>query len=275
MSEEKAISTAAPQGEAAEPANTGNGQNTDLSSNASEAANPTKAPADTSVPSSSEFDPQTTYTGLLRQFETVNKSYGELRKEFTRRTQYESELKKQIDTLTRAFAEATKEQISPEDFIKNIQTQGINALNPLRDQWQKEISEKYDGALSQRDQELGSLKINFAIMQRQLDSENYPDFAKLRPLMYELATSENCPVNMDGDVSVALDSLYKMARSLSMETAVKEAEKNGQRKAEAQLAKEAATSVVTGGKSGLPADPSKMSVEQLRQHFVSRIGESE
>lgn len=274
MSEEKAISTAVSQEETAAPANTGDVEN-DIASSASETANPLKVPTDKTAPSVSEFDPQTNYNQIVKQLETVNKSYGELRKDYTRRTQYESELKKQIETLSRAFAEATKSEISPEDFVKNIQTQGIKALDPLRQQWAKEIQEKYDGALNERDNHISKLRTDFAIMQRQLDTETYPDFAKMRPLMAELANSDQCPVNLDGDLDLAIDSLYKMARSLSMETAVKEAETKGRQKAEVQLAKEAATSVATGGKSGLPTDPSKMSVEQMRAAFVQRIGEAE
>lgn len=275
MSEEKATSNAASQEQTAAPANTGDVEVISNASDASNAANPSKAPADKMAPSASEFDPQTNYNQLNKQLETITKSYSELRRDYTRRTQYEADLKKQIETLSRAFAEATKEEMSPEDFVKNIQTQGIKALNPLREQWIKEVQEKYDTELSSRDSTIGKLRTDFAIMQRQLDTENYPDFAKLRPLMHELASSENCPVNLDGDLDLALDSLYKMARSLSMETAVKEAEIKGRQKAEVQLAKEAATSVATGGKSGLPTDPSKMSVEQLRAAFVQRIGEAE
>lgn len=251
-------------------------QDVQTSVNASDTVNASKVPTDKAQPAVSEFDPKTNYESLVKQLETVNKSYGDLRREFTRRTQHESDLKKQIDTLTKAFAEATKEEISPADFVQSIQTQGIKALNPLREQWIGEVKSTYDKALEERDSQYTQLKTDFEIMRREMDAAKYPDFAKLKDTMNELANSDSCPVDWTQDTGVVLDTLYKLARSYSMENAIKEAKTLGEKEAEAKLAKESATAVAPGGKSGGPTDPREIKdIGKLRQYFVSQLGEAE
>jgi hypothetical protein len=271
--EEKTISTAAPMGQAAEPVKE---TESSASLNVSAEVDASKVPTDKTLPASTGFDPKTSYDMLVKQLEGANKSYGELRKEFTRRTQYESELKKQIDTLSKAFAEATKSEISPEEFVKSIQTQGIKALNPLKEQWRQEIKSEYDNALTEEKNARMSLQTNFEIMRRELDTVNYPDFPKLKDTMNELANSPECPVDWNQDTGIVLDTLYKLARSYSMEKAIQEAKSIGATEAEAKLAKESATAVAPGGKSGGPTNPTDIKdISKLRQYFVSQIGEAE
>lgn len=277
MSENKATNEVAPSagGQAADSATSDETSNGSPIS-ASAVEQQTNTPTSTPVESISEFDPRTSYDSLVKQLETVNKSYGELRREFTRRTQYESELKKQIESLSHAFAQATEEEVSPEDFIKALQTQGIKALNPLKDKWTKDLQTSYETALQERDGQLLNLRTQFEIMRRQQDVTNYPDFAKLQETMQQLAESENCPVDWNQDPAVVLDTLYKLARAVSAETAVKQAKQLGRQEAEAQLAKEAATSVATGGKSGATSNPKEIKdIKKLREYFVSQIGEAE
>jgi len=216
-----------------------------------------------------EFNPRTSYDSLVKELQSVNKNYGNLRSEFTRRTQYEAQLKQQIETLHKAFAEATKQEVSPEEFMKSLQTQGVKAFDPLRDQWTKELKDEHNKALAERDGQISKLEINVAIMSRRADSENYPDFAKLMPVMQEIAGSENCPVDWNQDVDVIYDTLYKLARDLKAEESVKKAHELGRKEADAQAAKEASTAVAAGGKtntSGL--DPRKMSAADLKKHFA-------
>jgi len=271
--EEHTTSNAAPEGQAAEPVNT---ETPEVSSNASVAVDSSKAPTDTVKDAAPEFDPKTSYSSLVKELESVNKNYGELRKEYTRRTQYESELKKQIESLSGAFAEATKEKISPEDFIKSIQTQGIDALNPLREQWTNDIRSQYDKALEERDARMAKMEVDLAIMQRRADATNYPDFTKLEPAMQQLLDSPECPVDVDKvGTAQALDTLYKLARSYSMEEAIKQAKTVGEKDAEKRLAKESATAMASGGKSGAPETLEGKSAAELRQHFARTIGISD
>lgn len=215
------------------------------------------------------FDPRTSYDALVKQLESVNKNYGNLRSEYTRRTQYESQLKSQIDSLHKAFAQATKQEISPEEFMKSLQTQGLKAFDPLREEWTKELKTEHEKALEERDQKITGLQTNFEIMRRELDVKSYPNFAELKSVMNEIASSDNCPVDWNQDVGVIYDTLYKLARDLKAEESVKQAHEIGRKSADAQSAKEAASAVAAGGKtntSGL--DTRNMSAAQLKQHFT-------
>lgn len=215
------------------------------------------------------FDPRTSYDALVKQLESVNKNYGNLRSEYTRRTQYEAQLKQQIDSLHKAFAQATKQEVSPEEFMKSLQTQGVKAFDPLREEWQKEWKSEHDKALETRDQEITGLKTNFEIMRRELNIAEYPDFAKLKPVMNDIASSENCPVDWNQDIGVIYDTLYKLARDLKAEESVKQAHEIGRKSADAQAAKEAASAVAAGGKTNTAGlDTRKMSAAQLKQHFA-------
>ena len=223
----------------------------------------------TSTPAAPAFDPKTSYDSLVKQLESVNKNYGNLRSEYTRRTQYEAQLKAQLDSLHKAFTQATKQEISPEEFMKALQTQGVKAFDPLREEWTKELKDSHTKELEARDGQISKLQINQAILSRKLDSENYPDFSKLMPVMQEIAGSENCPVDWNQDVDVIYDTLYKLARDLKAEESVKQAHELGRQKADAQAAKEASTAVAAGGKtntSGL--DTRNMSAADLRKHFT-------
>lgn len=223
----------------------------------------------TPVAAAPTFDPKTSYDSLVKQLESVNKNYGNLRSEYTRRTQYESQLKAQLDNLHKAFTEATKQEISPEEFMKSLQTQGVKAFDPLRAEWTKELKTEHEKALEARDQEITSLKTNFEIMRREIDATNYPDFAKLKPVMNEIASSENCPVDWNQDVGVIYDTLYKLARDLKAEESVKQAHQLGKQQADAQAAKEAGSAVAAGGKTNTTGlDTRQMSAEQIKKHFA-------
>lgn len=215
------------------------------------------------------FDPKTSYDSLVKQLESVNKNYGNLRSEYTRRTQYESQLKQQIDSLHKAFAEATKQEVSPEEFMKSLQTQGVKAFDPLRQEWQKEWKTEHEKELEARDQKITGLETNFEVMRRELDVANFPDFAKLKPIMNEIASSENCPVDWNQPVGVIYDTLYKLARDLKAEESVKQAHELGRKSADAQAAKEASTAVAAGGKTNTAGlDTRSMSAADLKKHFA-------
>lgn len=220
-------------------------------------------------PAAPAFDPRTSYDALVKQLESVNKNYGNLRSEYTRRTQYEAEMKRQLDTLHKAFTQATKQEISPEEFMKSLQTQGVKAFDPLREEWTKELSDTHKKALEERDGQISKLQVNQAVLSRKLDSENYPDFGKLMPAMQEIASAENCPVDWNQDVDVIYDTLYKLARDLKAEESVKQAHELGRQKADAQAAKEASTAVAAGGKTNTTGlDTRNMSAADLRKHFT-------
>jgi len=228
-----------------------------------------KVPTDTLPTTVPGFDAKTSYDQL-------QKSYGELRKEFTRRTQHESELQKKLDNLTGLIAKATEVPLNPEQFLKDLQTQPQKALEPLFAKQIEGVKSEYSQTIEGLNQRLSLSEFRAERLARVLDGDNYPDFKKLEPLMKQLADDENTPLDFNREPGEILDALYKLARTLSMESAIQEARTIGRKETESQLQKEAATSVVTGGKSGIPANPSDIKdMAKLRQYFVSQIGEAE
>lgn len=235
-----------------------------------------QSPTDNTANTEPAFDPRQSYDGLKSQFENLNKSYSEIRRAYTQSTQGYSDLKKQMDQMVKALSEATKEEISPEDFMKSLQSQGVKAFDPLRQQWTTEVKSEYEKALEERDTQITQIQTQFEVMRRELDQTNYPDFAKLKPVMNELANSENCPVDFNQPVGVIYDALYKLAKTLSAENAVKEAHSRGVKDAQANLAKEAGTAVATGGKAGSINNPADIKdLKKMREYFVSQIGEAD
>lgn len=272
MSEEQATNEAAPaaaEGQAAESAKIETPVAQDVSSNEQSVAPQVKAPADKPVSTTPAFDAKTSY-------DTLQKSYAELRKEFTRRTQHESELQKKLDNLAQTLAKATETPIDPQQFLKDLQTQPDKALEPLLMKHIEGVKSEYAQKLDEMSQRLSLSEFRAERLARLSDSENYPDFKKLEPLMKQLAEDENTPLDFNREPGELIDALYKLARTLSMEQAINEAKTMGKKEAETQLAKEAATSVVTGGKSGVPTSPGEIKdLSKLRQYFVNQIGEAE
>lgn len=264
------INEAAPaaEGQAAESTNTEVVQENNQA-NAPVTDQAVKVPTDVPPTTVPGFDAKTSYDQL-------QKSYGELRKEFTRRTQHESELQKKLDNLTGLIAKATEVPLNPEQFLKDLQTQPQKALEPLFAKQIEGVKSEYSQTIEGLNQRLSLSEFRAERLARVLDGDNYPDFKKLEPLMKQLADDENTPLDFNREPGEILDALYKLARTLSMETAIQEARTIGKKEAESQLQKEAATSVVTGGKSGIPGNPSDIKdMAKLRQYFVSQIGEAE
>ena len=254
--------------------------------NAAEAANNAVSIADTSkvdpkatansTPEAPAFDPRTNYDALKSQFENLNKSYSELRKFNTQQSQGYSSLKKQLEDLTQVFKEATKEEISPEDFMKALQTQGVKAFDPLKQQWTGELKSDYDKRIEAMQTERAADRVILEDMRRQIDTTNYPDYMKLKPVMNEIANMENCPIDWAQDMGVIYDTLYKLAKANSAESAMKEAHSQGLKEAEAKIAREAGTAVATGGKAASVSNPSEIKdLSKLREYFVAQLGEAE
>ena len=223
-------------------------------------------PAQKTEAVSSVFDAQKNYDVLRSEFEKVSKNYSELRKEFTRRTQNESELQKKMDSLLETISKATETPINPEQFIRDLQTQGPKALEPHFKKWVEPIKIEYDKALEEKDNHIFALQRDFTLARMRTDSSNYPDFTKLETVMKEIAEDDNCPVDFDKPVNEIYHALYKLAKDRSAEQAVKLAHEEGKKDAELQLAKEAKTTVAGGGKTGGTTVPNwdKMSADKMR-----------
>jgi hypothetical protein len=235
----------------------------------------TKATTNT-TPEAPAFDPRTSHEQLLKQFESVNKNYSELRKFSTQQSQSYSSLKKQLEDLTSIFKEATKEEISPEDFMRALQSQGVKAFDPLKQQWTNELKSDYDKRLEAIQAERTNDRVQIEEMRRTVDAQNYPDFQKLKPVMNEIANAENCPIDWSQDIGVIYDTLYKLAKANSAESAIKEAHSQGLKEAEAKVARESGTAVATGGKAASVSSPADIKdLSKLREYFVAQLGEAE
>jgi len=215
----------------------------------------------------------------------VQKSYGELRKEFTKVTQdYSRDRKTWNQTLTELQAlkqsqaqmaellsKATEQPIDPAQFMQDLQTHGPKAMDKYLQARVQEQTKQIREAYTEQANTALLLEAKLEKLHRKLDTTNYPDFAQLEATMNEIAESEDCPIDWNQPISAIYDALYKLARSRSSEDAVKAAEKFGAAQAEKQLGKEAATSVPGGGKGGsVTVDPRSMTAPQLRQYFISQ-----
>ena len=235
----------------------------------------TKAPADGSPSSTPEFDARTSHESLMAELAKQNKSYAELRREFTRRTQNEAALQAKIDNLTSIISKAAEVPIDPEQFFKDLQTQGPKAFEPLLQRERESLQSAHQTAMQSLEDRVTMSEYRAEKFARLMDTETYPDYKKLEPTMKQLAEDENTPIDFDRSPGEVLDALYKLARTLSMEDAVKAARDQAKQEAEASLAKESATSVAAGGKAGVPTDAKNLSGAELRKWAVQQFGEAE
>jgi hypothetical protein len=213
----------------------------------------------------------------------VQKSYGELRKEFTRVTQdYAKDRKTWNQTLTELqelkkahaqtaelLSKATETPIDPARFYEDFKTQGPKVFDGyVQKQVAAQTKQLQDAYVEQANNAL-LLEAKLEKLHRRLDTKTYPDFSELETVMQEIADSEDCPIDWNQPIGVVYDALYKLARSRSSENAVKAAEEFGAKQAEEAARKEAATAVPGSGKGGAPVtDPKNMTAAQLREHFI-------
>lgn len=269
MPEIEANNQAAPAAEA--PATTGQASTAGNEGTTSDPEGATNQPPTTSAaPGKSEFD--------------VQKSYAELRREFTKRTQHEKELMTRLAAMEESFqkqaellARATEEPFNPDTFKQTWETQGPKALDPYIQKREQALQSKYDKQLADMQTQMMQDRIQLNLALRRGDEETYPDFHALEPVMNDIAASDNCPVDLTKPIGEVLDALYKLAREANTGDALKQAEKIGAKNKEAELAKEAQTAVAGGGKHQGVTTPdfSKMSVADMRKQFVSKFGEAE
>jgi hypothetical protein len=214
-----------------------------------------------------------------KQFETLKKSYDELRSEFTRRTQGESKFRGEYDALKKQFSDLvkqlTKKEHDPAQFISELQSKGIEALNPYLEEMLKEKESAWEEKHKKSEERAIKLEHQTERMKRMLDTVNYPDFAKLEEKIVALAKDEKTPIDWNLPVGDIYDGLYKLAKESSSEEAVKLAEEAARKQAEVGLAKEAQTGVAgSGPKTGkVVKDLSKLPLAEHRAALVAEFGD--
>src|SRR3990172_8344488 len=109
-----------------------------------------------SAPASAVKTPPTAGTNTGQPDFDVRKSYEELRKEFTRRTQHEKELLNRLTSIQQAarkqaelLAKATEEPHNPDVFMESWKSQGPKALDPYYQRREQAIREEYDKKISE------------------------------------------------------------------------------------------------------------------------------
>lgn len=246
-----------------------------VSSN-SDAADSEQNPADSTEKVATEWDARTSYEALQKNYDQVSKSYNELRREFTRRTQNESDLQKKIDSLTEVINKATETPIDPKQFFNDLQTQGPKAFQPILQKEIEAVKSEYEKAREADQEAIQTMQFELGKLSRRADSANYPDFQKLEPMMAELVADEKVSLDFSQGSGAVLDTLYKLARSLNADQAIKEAKESGKREADSQAAKEAGAKVAGGGKTGSPTNPDNVNdINELRRMYVAQLGEAE
>lgn len=207
--------------------------------------------------------------------------YKELQRAYTQETQRRSSWEKRwsameskLDEQARLLAESRKAPYDREKFLSEFQDKGPDALKPFWDEHLKSVEDKYSKGYSELQDANRRLQTRISLNERRSDSDNYPDFRKLEPVIVQLMDDPNCPVDFSKPMDQVIDVLYQLARQASSADAIKLAEEEGKRKAEANLVKESKTTVTGGGKAASITTPDldKMNSSQLREYFVSLNG---
>lgn len=277
MSEEQPTNEVTPEeGQVAESGKTDAGIPTaDVSSN-SGAEEAIQSPADKIAEPTPEWDAKTSYDALQKNYDQVNQSYAELRKEFTRRTQNEADLQRKIDNLTSIINKATEKPIDPKQFFNDLQTQGPKAFDQIFAKREAALKEEFEKQRMADNEAITQMQFETGKLARRADSVNYPDFQKLEPVMAQLVADERISLNMDEGAGAVLDTLYKLAKNMNADKAIQEARSIGRQEADAQAAKEANARVAGGGKAGPVTNPDQIKdIKELRKLYVAQLGEGE
>lgn len=259
-----------------EASQTPEGNPTDGVSSSSGTEVAVQSPTDKAAKTATEWDAKTSYESLQKNHEQISKSYNELRREFTRRTQSESELQRKLDSLTDMFAKATETPIDPKQFFNDLQTQGPKAFDSLLSKREAAIKAEFEKAREADQEAMQTMQFELGKFTRRADPGNYPDFQKLEPKMAELVADNSVSLDFSQGAGAVLDTLYKLARSLNADQAIKQAKMSGKAEADAQAAKEANATIAGGGKAGSPTDPNSITdINELRKLYVANLGEAE
>lgn len=192
------------------------------------------------------------------KFNEVEKNYGEARKKINdlgydrnyNRQQFEN-LTTVVTDLQRKLSDATKAPLpNPEEFLKDVQTNGVKAFMPYIDEPIKAAKQEFEKTVSDLSAQNLKFQVKIARITRENDPEKYPGFKEAWPEIEKMAEDPNTPVNFDQDLEVVVDTLYNLYRSNHSKEAILEAEKKATETAESKLAKESKTTVAGGGTRG-------------------------
>jgi len=230
----------------------------------------TKEPTDNVAEGGEVKEPEINWQERYSQQE---QSYKELQRKFTEVTQDRSSMRKEFQALQSAmkelqsgFAQATKKPLpSPEEFVTDIQKNGVNAIKSLLDAEINPVKESYRKELESRDGRIINLEASLECVMRRNDPDRYPDFAKLEPEIKSLVETGDVPIDFTKPTGEIIDTLYNLVRSKHSSEALKAAEQFGHKKAEERLANESKSTVAGGGKTGGVATPNLDKVKDINK----------
>lgn len=214
----------------------------------------------------------------------ADKSYEHVRAWATRTSQENAELRRQLTELgasqkqiMEVLAQVTKRPYDPATFEAELKKGGPDYIRGLFKEDRESLRREFLTRDQERQGQLDGAMVELAIMSSQSNAEKYPDFKTLEPEMAAMAQDPESVVNrmaraakIEGKPQSAreyVDALYQAVKLQHSQDAIRAAEAHGKEKATQALAREAATAVVAGGKSGAVSapDPSKMSWKEYRE----------
>ncbi len=214
--------------------------------------------------------------------------YKELQKAYTQETQRRaavererqslegkwSGVEKRLEEQAKHLAELRKQPYDREKFLAEFQDKGPEILKPL---WQEDINSvktEYSKTIEGQASQIREMRTAMAVQERRFDTDNYPGFRKLEPVIGEMLNDPNCPVDFSKPIGEVIDVLYSLARQSNSAEAIAEAEKAGAKKAEANLVRESRTTVTGGGKAASTTKPNlaDMTTSDLRKHLIELNG---
>ncbi len=250
----------------------------------------TKTDANTGAPdvSNTEVKNPTANPGVANKGSEVQpsgdvfeKRFKDMERKFTKAAQERASffkeretLQSQLSSMQQALQSLTKKPYSPEQFIRDLEQKGPEALTPLLEERMGAFKDAAAKEKSEMVERIQTLEMHNELNYRRGDAEKYPDFRKLEVTMQEVWESEDSGIDPNQPIGTVLDKLYELAKSRHSTDAVKAAEQAGYNKATKELAKESATTVAGGGKASGTALPDlqKMSAKQIRDLLSSMNG---
>lgn len=210
----------------------------------------------------------------------LDKNYQELRSWTTRVSQENAAMRKQMEAATAQIKQmadlitkATEKPYDPDQFMEEFRAKGPEFLkNQLETAW-KSKEETYLSQIESVRAEVTGLQIANTVNAMKADTTTYPDFAKLEGDMQKLLDSGVIPQSeiQSKPVSELLVQLYQMAKLQHSQEAIKAAEANGRKAAEAELAREARSGIAGGGRvtGQVTPDINKMTAKQMKQNAAA------
>lgn len=213
------------------------------------------------------------------------KSYKEAQGLMTKATTGRAELQRQFDALQEqqneiatSIAAISEGQVDPEVEMETFRKQPKRYIaTQVQGQIEKVRRESKKEAELAREEAFNA-NVGVAVLQMNADTENYPDFAEVYPEMVELQKAGRIQIDRSVDTPRDIvERLYNSARSSHGPEAASKARELGRKEAEAEAAREAASTVPGGGKPSSVSQPDlqKMPLADLEKYVEANHGVAE